>query len=117
MTCTFSSVTRPRCIIPSSTVEERLNLFGQIHDLDDHRRVGGKLEDFCGVHAAGLSEAERAAQHGGAGEMQLAGFHHDGFVKRLVAVAVGVTDENAQQRGIERPIRFLLGGLVGSHGG
>ena len=41
-----------------------------------------------------------AAQHRGAGELQLAGLQHDGFVQRLMLKFVVLAEENSEQDGV-----------------
>ena len=70
--------------------------------------VHGEAEDFGGVETAGFAEAHRAAQDGGAGEVEFAGFEDDGFVKRLVFPSVGFADENSQQHGFVWEVHEIL---------
>ena len=47
-----------------------------------------------------MPEAERSAQHGGAGKMHLARLQHDRLVERLVVGLVILADKDAQQHGV-----------------
>lgn len=80
--------------------EEGVDFFLAVHDFDDEWQVHGEAQDFGGVQTAGFAEAHRAAQHGRAGQMRLAGGEHDGFVERLVLPAVGFADEDAEKEGV-----------------
>ena len=66
------------------------------------------------MEPARLAEAHRAAQHGGARQVQLPRLEHDDFVEGLVMPAVGFANEDAKQDGIvgyfhgQAPLRWLM---------
>src|SRR5689334_25270523 len=51
-----------------------------------------------------MAEAHRAAQHRGAGQMQLARLEHDGLVERPAVGLVVLADEDAEQRLLARDL-------------
>ena len=74
-----------------------IQLFFAVDDLDHDRQIHRETKNFRGVNAAGRAETHRPAQHGRAGEMPLARFEHDRFVKRLMFPPVAFADEDPQQ--------------------
>ncbi len=53
-----------------------LDFFLRVDDLDHERQIFGEAQDLRRVQAAGVPESHRAAQHGRAAEMHLAGLQH-----------------------------------------
>jgi hypothetical protein len=99
ITLTFSVVTSAIPIMPSM-VDECVDLFLAVDDLDDERQVLRQADDLGRVQHARMSEAHGTAQDGGPGDMHLPGFEHDRLVERLVIGLVGFADEDAQQHGV-----------------
>src|SRR6185437_3645911 len=77
--------------------QKRFNSRFGIDDFDDHWQIVRELEDLGGMQDARLAEADRAADHGGAGKACFARLEHERFIERQVAVPVLFADEDAQQ--------------------
>src|SRR5262245_61308712 len=71
-----------------------------VDDLDHHRQVLRQTQELGSVEAARMTEADRAAQHGRAREVQLACLQHDRFIEREVAEPVVLTKKDSQQCGV-----------------
>ena len=79
---------------------KRHSVLGAVDDLDHHRQILGQAKDTRRVQAARTAEADRAAQHGRPRQVQLPRLEDDGLVQRLAPMAVVLSDEDAQQRGV-----------------
>jgi hypothetical protein len=80
--------------------QECVDVVLAVDNLDQQRQVFREPQDFRGVQPARLAEPHRTAQHGGAGEVQLARLHHDRFIERPAVAMVALADEDAERNGL-----------------
>jgi hypothetical protein len=72
--------------------DQTRQVFSRIHDGYDNGLVVN--QQMCPVDFGGHAKPFQIAEHGGAGDLDLAALRHDGFIERLafVSVAFGTVD-------------------------
>src|SRR5882724_772481 len=88
--------------------QELVDLLLALDDLDDDRQVFRQSQDLRRVQPARVAIAHWAAQDCRSRQVHLARLQHDGFVERLVLVAIIFAEEDAQQYGLVRQLHVQI---------
>jgi len=76
-----------------------------VHNFNDNGEVFREAQDLGGMQAAVGTKAHQSAQHGSAGEVELASLEYDGLIKWFAMPTVSMIDSYAKVEKVARKPR------------